>query len=173
VSALWYASRATGIVALVLLSGVVVLGILVNRHWRLPGLPGFAVTGLHRRLSLIAAVFLAVHVLSAVFDPYVSISLVAAFVPLASSYLPVQIGLGAVALDLGAAVLITSLVRARLGWRAWRAVHWLAYAAYPVAVLHSVLSARDLRSGGLLALTAACLLAVCAAAGVRFRVALR
>ncbi len=172
-SALWYASRATGIVALVLLSVVVVLGILVNRQGRLPGLPAFAVTGLHRRVSLIAAIFLAVHVLSAVLDPYVSIGVVAVLVPLTSGYLPWQIGLGAVALDLGVAVLITSLLRARLGWRAWRTVHWLGYAAYPVAVLHSVVSARDLRSGGLLALTVGCLVAVGAAAGGRVRVALR
>jgi hypothetical protein len=56
-TALWYASRATGITALVLLSGVVLLGITVNRQGRLPGMPRFAVTGLHRNLSLIAVMF--------------------------------------------------------------------------------------------------------------------
>jgi predicted ferric reductase len=166
-TALWYASRATGVVALVLLTVVVVLGILINRQGRLPGLPRFAVTGLHRNISLIAVVFLAVHVLSAIFDPYVSIGLAAAIVPLASSYLPMQIGLGAVALDLGAAVLVTSLLRARIGWRMWRSVHWLSYAVYPVAVLHSITSAKDLRSGGLLALTIGCVLGVCSASCYR------
>ncbi len=170
-AALWYASRATGVVALVLLTLVVVLGILVSRHGRLPGLPRFAVTRLHRSVSLLAAAFVAVHVLTAIVDPYVSIGLAAAIVPLASSYLPLQIGLGAVALDLGAAVVVTSLLRARLGWRAWRAVHWLGYAAYPVAVLHSITSAKDLRAGGLLALTAACLAGVCAAIGYRLAAA--
>ena len=132
-TALWYASRATGVVTLVLLSAVVVLGVLVNRQGRLPGLPRFAVTGLHRSISLIAVVFLAVHVLTAVADKFVTIQLIAAIIPFTSSYLPLQIGLGAVALDLIIAVIITSLLRARIGRRVWRGVHWLAYAAYPVA----------------------------------------
>jgi sulfoxide reductase heme-binding subunit YedZ len=63
---LWYASRSTGLVALVLLSAAAVLGIMVTRQGRLPGLPRFAVTGLHRNLSLLALVFTIVHVLSAI-----------------------------------------------------------------------------------------------------------
>ena len=165
--ALWYASRATGIVCLLLFTVVVVLGILVGRQGRLPGLPAFAVTGLHRNLSLLATAFLAVHVLTAVADSYVSIRLVAAVIPFTSSYEPLWMGLGAVALDLIAAVIITSLVRLRLGRRLWRAVHWFTYVAFPVTVLHSIGSSKDLQSGGLLALTVACVLAVCAAAGYR------
>lgn len=167
-TALWYASRATGVVCLVLLTVVVLLGILVNRQGRLPGLPRFAVTGLHRSISLLAVAFLAIHVISAVADSFVTIQLIAAVVPFTSSYLPFQIGLGAVAVDLIAALIITSLLRARLGRRLWRGVHWLAYAAYPVAVVHSVASAKDLRSGDLLLLTAGCVLSVCAAACYRF-----
>ena len=170
-TALWYASRATGVVTLVLFSAVVVLGVLVNRQGRLPGLPRFAVTGLHRSISLLAVVFLAVHVLTAVADKFVTIRLVAAIIPFTSSYLPVQIGLGAVALDLMIAVIITSLVRARIGRRLWRAVHWLAYAAYPVALLHALTSANDLRSGGLLALTAGCVLSVAGAIWYRLAAA--
>jgi methionine sulfoxide reductase heme-binding subunit len=166
-TALWYASRATGVVCLVLLTVVALLGILVSRQGRLPGLPRFAVTGLHRSISLLAVAFLAVHVITAVADKFVTIQLIAAVVPFTSSYLPFQIGLGAVALDLIAALIITSLLRAHLGRRLWRGVHWLAYAAYPVAVLHSVTSAKDLRSGALLALTAGCVLSVCAGAGYR------
>ena len=165
--ALWYASRATGIVCLLLLSAVVILGILVNRQGRLPGLPQFAVTGLHRNLSLLATAFLATHVLTAVVDSYVSIRLIAAIIPFTSSYQPLWIGLGAVALDLIAAVIITSLVRLRLGRRLWRAVHWFTYAAFPAAVAHSIGSSKDLQSGWLLALTVACVLAVCAAIGYR------
>ncbi|HKB30093.1 MAG TPA: ferric reductase-like transmembrane domain-containing protein, partial [Streptosporangiaceae bacterium] len=135
-TALWYASRATGVVTMVLLTAVVVLGVLVNRQGRLPGLPRFAVTGLHRSISLIAVVFLVVHVLTAVADKYVTIQIVAAIIPFTSSYLPLQIGLGAVALDLMAAVVVTSLIRARIGRRLWRGVHWLAYAAYPIALVH-------------------------------------
>jgi methionine sulfoxide reductase heme-binding subunit len=166
-TALWYASRATGVVTLVLFTVVVLLGVLVNRQGRLPGLPRFAVTGLHRSISLIAVTFLAVHVLTAVADKFVTIQLIAAVIPFTSSYLPMQIGLGAAALDLMIAVIVTSLVRARIGRRLWRGVHWLAYAAYPVAVVHAVTSAADLRSGGLLALTAGCVLSVAGAVWYR------
>src|SRR6202044_4178270 len=80
VTTLWYASRATGVVALLLLTGGMVLGMLVNRQGRLPGLPKFAVTGLHRNLSLLAVVFVAIHVLTAVADGYVNIPLTSAVV---------------------------------------------------------------------------------------------
>jgi len=172
-TALWYASRATGIVLFVLLTLVVLLGLLVSRRGRLPGLPRFAVTGLHRAIALIAVVFLLVHVLTAVADGYVTIQLIAAVVPFTSSYLPLPMALGAVALDLMLAVVVTSLLRTRLGARTWRAVHWLAYAAYPVAVLHSVTSAADLRSGVLLALTVLLLAAVAAAVAWRVVTAAR
>ena len=94
-TALWYASRATGVVALLLLTAVLLLGLLVTRQGRLPGLPRFAVTGLHRNLSLIAVVFVALHVLTAVADSYVNIPLASAIVPLASPYERLWLGLGA------------------------------------------------------------------------------
>lgn len=166
-TALWYTSRATGVVCLLLMTAVVLLGILVTRQGRLPGLPRFAVTGLHRNLSLLAVLFLAIHVLTAILDPFVTIGLAAIIVPLASPYRPVWIGLGAVALDLMAALVLTSLARARIGRRAWRAVHWLAYACWPLSLAHSLGSSGDLRSGPLLWLSAACAAAVGAALAVR------
>jgi methionine sulfoxide reductase heme-binding subunit len=162
-TALWYASRATGVVSLLLLSLVVMLGILVNRQGRLPGLPSFAVTGLHRSVSLLSVLFIAVHVATAVIDPYVSIGLAAVVVPFVSAYQPFWLGLGAVALDLIAALIVTSLVRAHMSRRAWRGVHWLAYAAWPVALVHGFGASPDLRGGGLRALTAGCALAVATA----------
>ena len=150
-TALWYASRATGVVSLLLLSLVVMLGILVNRQGRLPGLPSFAVTGLHRSLSLLSVLFVAVHVATAVIDPYVTIGLAAVVIPFISAYEPFWLGLGAVSLDLVAALILTSLARAYMSRRVWRGIHWLAYAAWPVALVHSIGSSPDLRSGGLLA----------------------
>jgi methionine sulfoxide reductase heme-binding subunit len=166
-TALWYTSRATGVVSLVLLSVVMIIGILVNRQGRLPGLPRFAVLGLHRNLSLLAVAFVAVHVLTAVADSYVSISLAAAVIPFISSYEPLWIGLGAVALDLMAAVIVTSLLRRHIGRRVWRAVHWLAYASWPVAVVHGIYSSKDLQTGPLFYLTLACIAAVLGALGWR------
>jgi sulfoxide reductase heme-binding subunit YedZ len=166
-TALWYASRATGVVALVLLTVVVVLGILVNRQGRLPGLPRFATTSLHRSMSLLAVAFTAIHVITAIADPYVTIGIVASVVPFTSAYKPVWIGLGAVALDIMVALIITSLARARIGRRTWRAVHWLAYACWPVALIHGIGSSNDLLGGALLALTVLCTAAVVGATGWR------
>ena len=163
-TALWYASRATGVVSLLLLSLVVMLGILVNRQGRLPGLPSFAVTGLHRSLALLAVLFVAVHVATAVIDPFVSIGVAAVVVPFVSAYKPLWLGLGGVSLDLVAALIVTSLVRAHLSRRIWRGIHWLAYAAWPLALAHSFGSTTDLRSGGFLLLAAGCALSVGAAA---------
>ncbi len=166
-TALWYASRATGVVSLLLLTAVVVLGVLVNRQGRVPGLPRFVVTGLHRSISLLAVAFLAVHVGTAIADPYVSIRLAAAVVPFVSAYEPFWLGLGAVSLDLIAALIVTSLLRAHISRRIWRGVHWLAYAAWPVALAHSIGSSTDMQRGLLLWVAVGCCIAVGAAVAWR------
>jgi len=157
---LWYASRATGVVALLLMTAVLLLGLLVTRQGRLPGLPRFAVTGLHRNLSLVSVVFVVLHVLAAVGDSYVHIPLTAAVIPLASSYERLALGLGAVSLDLMIAIIVTSLLRRHLSRRLWRAVHLLAYASWPVAWLHSITASTDLRHGWLFLLAVGCALLV-------------
>jgi sulfoxide reductase heme-binding subunit YedZ len=169
----WYASRATGVVALLLLTGVMVLGMLVNRQGRLPGLPGFAVTNLHRNVSLLAVAFVAIHVVTAVLDTYVSIPLVSAVIPFTSGYEGFWLGLGAISLDIMAALIITSLVRSYLSRRLWRAVHLLAYLSWPVAFAHSIGASRDLQRGPLLLLAVCCALAVVAAVIWRLAAAAR
>src|SRR5579863_5435157 len=172
-TAFWYASRATGIVALLLLTAVLVLGILVNRQGRLPGLPRFAVTSLHRNLSLLTVAFVAVHVVSAVLDTYVHIPISAGVIPFASGYERLWLGLGAISFDLMLAMIITSLVRGRLNRILWRAIHLLAYLCWPVAFAHSIGSSKDLRHGWLLDLSMACAVLVAAAIGWRLASAAR
>src|ERR1019366_4430904 len=156
-TAFWYASRATGIVALLLLTAVFVLGILVNRQGRLPGLPRFAVTSLHKNFSLLAVTFIAVHVFTAVLDTYVSI-------PLAAGYERLWLSLGAISFDLMIAMIVTSLLRSHLNRVLWRAIHLLAYVSWPVAFVHSIGASKDLREGWLLFLTVGCALLVGTAA---------
>lgn len=170
-TALWYVSRATGVVALLLMTAVLLLGLLVSRRGKLPGLPKFAVTGLHRNLSLIAVVFVGLHVLTAVTDGYVDIPLYSAFVPLTSPYERPWLALGAVSLDLSLAIIVTSLVRTRIGRKTWMGVHWLAYLSWPVAWLHSYTAAPDMRSGWLFLLAIADLLLVVVAVGWRLAAA--
>jgi len=166
-TALWYLSRATGVVALVLLTCVVVLGIMVRRRRALPGLPRYGTWSLHRSLSLFAVAFVAVHVISAIADPYVTIGIAAAVLPFTSPYETLWLGLGAIAIDLVAALVLTSLLRARIGRRTWRAVHWVSYAAWPVALAHSFGSSSDLQHGWLLWLGICCAAAVLAAGAWR------
>ena len=163
---LWYASQATGIVSLVLYTIVMLLGITVAGQATVPGLPRFSVVALHRSISLLSIVFLAVHIGTALLDSYVSISLIATFVPFASAYQPLWIGLGAVAVDLMIALIATSLLRGRIRPRFWRVVHWLAYAFWPVVIAHTIgLGSGDgaAISGWQLGLTIACIVAVAAA----------
>jgi DMSO/TMAO reductase YedYZ heme-binding membrane subunit len=169
----WYSSRATGIVALLLFTAVLFLGIFVTRQGRLPGLPGFAVTSLHRNLSLLGLAFIVIHVLTAVADSYVSIPLAAAAIPLASGYERFWLSLGAIAFDLFIALIMTSLARGRMPRSWWRPIHLLAYLCWPLAFLHGVGAARDLRQGWLLALTAGCALLVASATSWRLAAAAR
>jgi predicted ferric reductase len=171
--ALWYLSRATGLVSFVLLSLVVVLGVTLSRRGKVPGMPRFAGVGLHRNASLFAVVLLVIHIVTAVMDPYVTIGWLATVLPFTSRYEPVWLGLGALAIDLSLAVVVTSLLRFRIGMKAWRAVHWLAYAAWPLAAIHGIGAAADLQGGILLDGVLATVAAVVVAVGWRVRIGTR
>jgi sulfoxide reductase heme-binding subunit YedZ len=142
-NAVWYLARGTGVMLLLLLTVVVALGV-ANRTGRPAfGLPRFAVAMVHRNAALLAVVLLVVHVTALLFDPYAQLSILDVVVPFDAAYRPVWVGLGTLGLDLILALVVTSLLRHRMGLRAWRAVHWLAYAAWPVALLHSLGSGTD------------------------------
>ncbi|MDA8311473.1 MAG: ferric reductase-like transmembrane domain-containing protein [Actinomycetota bacterium] len=140
---LWFVSRAAGLVLLVTLSVVVAMGVATRLGSALPGLPRFVTAELHRTLSLFAIALLALHVATALLDPYVSIGWLSAVVPFASHYRAEAIGLGALSVDLVGAVVATSVLRRRLGYGAWRAIHWLAYLSWPVALVHAYQSGPD------------------------------
>ncbi len=166
-SALWYLTRATGAVTLVLLTGSVVLGVANIGRLQGAGWPRFVIEGVHRNISLLAIAVLFVHIATSVLDPFAGIHLIDAVVPLTASYRPLWLGLGALASDLLLAIAITSLVRRHLGHGVWRATHWLAYLCWPVAVLHTVGTGSDVKQVWLLALTAACVVAVIVAVWAR------
>ncbi|MCW3046176.1 MAG: ferric reductase [Solirubrobacterales bacterium] len=165
--ALWYLTRGTGAAALVLLTLSLTLGVVNVQRYASRLVPRFAVDGWHRTTSLLVCVLLAVHVGTTVLDGYAPIRLVDAFVPFGGTYRPVWLGLGALALDLLIALIVTSLLRARLGLRAWRAVHWLAYACWPVALVHGLGTGSDVRPGWLTWLSLGCTAVVIVAVGVR------
>jgi hypothetical protein len=166
-SPLWYATRGTGAVTLLLLTASVVLGIAETRAWRFGGASLFAVSSLHRTLSLLALALLSIHIVTTLLDPFPHIGVLVAVVPFVSPYRTLWLGLGTVAADLLLAVLVTSLVRRRLGYGAWRGVHWLAYACWPVALLHGLGTGSDPKSTWMLALTIGCVAAVALACASR------
>jgi hypothetical protein len=140
---MWYLTRGSGIVALLMLTATVVLGIISSGRWETSGWPRFVVEGLHRNVSLAVLVFLAIHVTTTVVDGFVPIGWLDVVIPFHSGYRPVWVGLGAVAVDLLLALIVTSLLRVHIGPRVWRGVHWLAYACWPIALVHGLGSGTD------------------------------
>jgi sulfoxide reductase heme-binding subunit YedZ len=163
---IWYLNRATGIVSLVLMTLTIVLGVVVQRQRRLPGLPGFAVVALHRNVSLISASLLAVHIVTAVTDSYVSVPVLSAVLPFTSNWRPFAVGLGALAVDLLLLIIATSLVRGRIPVRLWRIIHLTSYLLWPLAFMHGITAGTDLGSGWALAVALGCAGVVGAAAAV-------
>lgn len=158
---LWFATRGAGAVSLLLLTASVVFGLVtVTRFQRLDGWPRFFNYELHRRISLLSVAFLATHVLAAVLDPFTNLGLAAAIVPLASTYRPVPVALGVIALYLFVALIATSLLRKHVGQKAWRAIHWSSYAMWPLAVLHGITAGTDALAPWMLGIDLVCLAAV-------------
>jgi predicted ferric reductase len=163
----WYLTRSTGAVALLLLSASVALGVADVRRLSSERWPRFVIDALHRNVALLSICFLVIHILTAVLDTFTSIPIVDGIVPFIGSYRPFWLGLGAVSFDLLLAVTITSLLRQRLGYETWRAVHWLSYASWPIALVHGLGTGSDTKGSWMLALDAVCLIVVLAAIGSR------
>lgn len=163
----WYLMRGSGIVSLLLLTAVSALGMATVSRWRPGRVPRFVTLGLHRNLSLLAVAFLVVHVLTAVIDPQALVSVAAVIVPLPSDRYGLWLGLAALALDLVVALVLTSVLRHRLSLRLWRAVHWLAYLAWPVALLHGAGMGTDAGSTWMLAVDGTCVAVFATAIALR------
>jgi methionine sulfoxide reductase heme-binding subunit len=165
---LWYTSRATGIVALALFTAVVALGTIVTTRVGGKKVGRFEFNELHRSLSIVAVVFLAIHVVTTVVDTYAPTGWLSAVVPFASRYDRLGVAIGAIALDLTIAVWISSMVKARVKPHSWRFIHWFSWVAFLSALAHSYLTGVDTRSGAGLGLVAACAAVVLSAGVWRF-----
>jgi sulfoxide reductase heme-binding subunit YedZ len=164
----WYLTRSTGAVALLLLTLAIALGVADVQRFSTPRWPRFVVDGLHRNISLLAMVFLVVHIVTSVLDGFAPISLIDSVVPFAGAYRAFWLGLGAVSFDLLLAVTITSLLRQRMGFASWRAIHWLTYVSWPIALLHGFGTGSDVKGGvWLMALSVGCMAIVVATVLVR------
>jgi len=165
--ALWALGRGTGVSTLVLLTVSMVLGILTSGGFRHRELPRFALTEIHRRASLAATGFLVLHVLSLWLDSEAQLNAVDLLVPFLNAANPLWWGLGTLAVDLLLVVVVSSLVRKHLSYAVWRGLHWIAYAMWPVAVLHSVGGGTDSATWWLRHTAIVCCAAVGGALGYR------
>jgi DMSO/TMAO reductase YedYZ heme-binding membrane subunit len=166
-TALWYLARGSGMVSLVFLTVSVLLGITTSLRWSSPRWPRFVIEFTHRNVSLLVVVFLVIHILTVVSDSFAPIGWKDAVVPFVSAYRPLWLGFGALAFDLLIALAITSLLRHRIGFTAWRIVHWLAYACWPIAVIHGLGTGSDTKPGIILGVSTACVLTVLIAGSLR------
>jgi sulfoxide reductase heme-binding subunit YedZ len=167
---LWYLTRATGLVSLILLSATVVLGTVASVGWTTNRWPRFLSQSVHRNLSLFCLALIGIHIVSTVGDGYVPIGFADAVIPFRSPYRPIWVGLGALAFDLLLAVALTSALRRRIGVAAWRGVHWLAYACWPIAAVHGLGSGSDARLPGTTLVFVVCVGSVVAAVAWRLAV---
>jgi hypothetical protein len=157
-TAYWYLTRGTGTVALILLTLSVALGVANVRRVRTARMPRFVLDAVHRNVSLLAMTFLLIHILTSLLDGFAPIRIVDVVIPFVSAYRPLWLGFGAVAFDLMVAIVVTSLLRRRFGYRTWRITHWAAYASWPVALLHGLGTGSDTKAGWMLVIVGGCVI---------------
>jgi sulfoxide reductase heme-binding subunit YedZ len=157
---LWYATRGAGAVSLILLTAVAILGIVSAMRWQTDSWPRFLTTGFHRNLALMTLVFLGIHIVTAVVDPFTALGLNAALVPFSSSYRTLWLGLGVIAMYLALAIVVTSLLRPLFGYQTWRLLHWLSYGLWPVALIHGIGTGSDSLFSWMLGVDGVCIAGV-------------
>jgi sulfoxide reductase heme-binding subunit YedZ len=165
-SPLWFLSRSSALVAFGLLTVTMLLGLLTTG--RAAGVPRFVTQALHRNATLLALGFVLVHIASTALDGYVPVGWAATVLPFTSSYRTTWVAAGTVAFDLAILLTVTSLVRVRIGLRLWRSIHWLAYALWPLTLVHYLGTGTDVRAswGRWLAILSAVVVAAAVAARV-------
>ena len=141
----WFLSRSSGVIAMALLTLSMVLGIGATTRLSSSRWPRFVTQGLHRNVSLYVLALTVLHVIAVVLDDYVVIGIPESIIPFIGDYRPIWLGLGTLSSDLAIAVVVTSLMRQRIGYETWRAVHWTSYACWPLAIVHTLGTGSDTR----------------------------
>lgn len=167
--ALWVMGRGTGITALGLFTLSIALGVATRSGRPILTLPRFAIVDVHRFTALLATMFVIVHVASLLADPYAQLWVIDTVVPFLGAYQPFWLGLGTLAFDLILAVMVTSLLRHRLGLRAFRLMHWATYAMWPIAFAHALGNGTDATYRWFLLFAGICATTIVGVLAVRMR----
>ena len=142
----WTTARAGGITAYVLLSLAVVLGLALSMRWQHPRWPRLITNELHNYLMLLSFVFIGVHSLAVLLDPFTKFTLQDVLVPLAATYRTVWLSLGIVASYLAIAIWISTLLRPHIGYAIWRKMHMLTFLVYLASTIHGIGTGSDTRT---------------------------
>jgi sulfoxide reductase heme-binding subunit YedZ len=140
----WLIARASGLLAYALISATIVAG-LVLRSRPLKALRPAAVTDVHRFLSLLGLLAVALHGFALLLDSTVDVSPQALVVPGLVPYRPLWTGIGVVAAELMLLVHLSFRFRKRIGVRNWRRLHWATYSVFGGATAHGLMSGTDSR----------------------------
>ena len=167
----WYAARAAGVVAYLLLTVVVSLGLTMSSKRQLERWPRFALEEVHRFGGILVGAFVAIHVVTIAVDAYLRFSVAAIVVPLVSSYRPLWVAFGIVAAELLLALAVTNRLRDRMPYARWRAFHYANFAVWTAATVHELASGTDRSSVWLMTLTAVCAGVVVTLTAQRFKLA--
>ncbi|MEP6976433.1 MAG: iron reductase [Thermoleophilia bacterium] len=143
----WYTARAAGFTTFLLLTLSVALGLVLSARWKGRGWPRFVTNELHRFATLLALVFLGIHIAAVWVDPFTRFSAAGVFVPLAGSYRPLWTALGIVGFYLVLAIWVSTLLRRVIGYAWWRRLHGLAFVLYGFAFLHGIGAGSDSGTG--------------------------
>ncbi len=162
---LWFVARASGLVSLLALTLSVVLGIAAGA--RTTAVPRFVTQGLHRAAAMTGVLLLVVHICSVVMDPFVPLEWTDVVLPFDTDYLTLWTGLGTLAIDVLIVVVVSSLLRHRMGPRTWWLIHLSAYAAYGLSVAHGLGAGTDAGEPLVVAMTVGSVGAVLAALALR------
>lgn len=165
--ALWSFGRGTGVAALGLLTLSLLLGVIGRSGRPLPVLGRVGVSDLHRTAALTGTGLVGVHVGSLLVDPYAQLTVVDLGLPFLAGYRPVWLGIGTLAADLLVLVTLASVLRDRVGPRAFRTVHWATYVLWPLALAHALGAGSDAGASWFRAFAIACILIVLCAVGWR------
>lgn len=168
----WYAARAAGVVAYVLLTCVVALGLTMSSKRALSRWPRFALEDVHRFGGILVGVFVSIHVVTIAIDSYLRFSIAAIVVPFVTSYRPLWTALGIVAAELLVALAVTNRLRnRRLSYDVWRRLHYANFAVWLAATLHGLAAGTDRGTWWLLAVQTAALALIAGLTASRFRLA--
>lgn len=143
---LWYIGRGSGITAYLLLTFSVVLGIALSRRWYSAHWPRMVVDELHRWLTTTFYIFVAIHVVTMLLDPFTHFRVIDVTVPFVSTYRPIWLSLGIIATELSIAAGASVWVRKWIGYRTWHVLHLMAYPIFFMSLLHAIGTGSDTKT---------------------------